>query len=267
MDLNFRKFGSGHPLIILHGLYGSGDNWLSIAKYFSGFCEVFMVDQRNHGKSPHHDQHNYDVLMADLKEFLDQQGITKAIILGHSMGGKVAMRFAMEFPWMVTRMVIADISPGSYLKNGDNNHLKVHEEIIDAMLNVDLDKATGLSDVEANLAEQLHDIRLIKFLLKNLRKDEDKAYSWKLNLPVLRNNLDALSDGLDLDKLKSLQIKSFPIMFIRGEESAYVGLKDQKLIKEIFPLSQMVSLKNAGHWLHAEQPERFARIVKRFILA
>ncbi len=164
-------------------------------------------------------------------------------------------------------MVIADISPGSYLNNGDNNHLDVHQRIIDAMLKVDLDKADGLSDVEASLAKQLPDERLIKFLLKNIRKDKDKTYSWRLNLPVLRNNLYALSDGLDLEKLQSLQIKSFPILFIRGEESAYIGLEDQKLIKEIFPLSQMVSLKNAGHWLHAEQPDRFAKIVKRFILS
>jgi len=226
-----------------------------------------MVDQRNHGKSPHHDQHNYDVLMSDLKEFLDHQGITRAIIMGHSMGGKVAMRFAMEFPGMVSRMIIVDISPGSYLNIGDNNHLKVHEKIIDAMLEVDLDKADGLSDVEASMAKHLPDERLIKFLLKNLRKDEDKTYSWRLNLPVLRDNLYALSDGLDLEKLQSLQIKSFPILFIRGDESAYLGLEDQELIKKVFPLSQMVSLKNAGHWLHAEQPDRFAKVVKRFILA
>jgi len=267
MKLNYRKIGSGHPLVILHGLYGSGDNWLSIGKSFSSFCEVIMLDQRNHGKSPHHEVHNYEVLMSDLKEFLDHQGITKAMILGHSMGGKVAMRFAMEFPGMVTRMLVVDISPASYLDDGDNRHLGVHEKIIGAMQKVDLDNSVGLSGVQSQLVDLLQDERLVRFLLKNLRKETGEGYTWRLNLPVLRNSLRALSDGLDIERLREMKISSFPILFIRGEESRYIGEEDRVLIKELFPLSQMVTLKNTGHWLHAEQPDRFARIVKRFILS
>ncbi len=268
MNLTFRKFGSGHPLIILHGLYGSGDNWLNIGKNFSGFCEVYLLDQRNHGNSPHNDQHNYEVLTTDLLEFLKQLGIEKTMILGHSMGGKVAMRFAMEFPGMLSKLMIADISPGSYLdSNGNNNHIKVHEKIIDAMMDIDLSKVSGLKDVDTQLAEYLEDDRLRKFLLKNLRKGKEDVYSWKLNLSALRNNIYALSDGLDPERINEIELKSFPVLFIRGEESEYIGDKDRDIIKSIFPLHQMVTLKKAGHWLHAEQPEQFARVIKRFILS
>ena len=255
-------------MIILHGLYGSGDNWLSIGKSLSGFCEVYLLDQRNHGNSFHHDQHNYEVLMTDLKEFLDQQGIEKTMILGHSMGGKVAMRFAIEYPGMITKLIIADVSPGSYIdKVNTNNHVRIHEKVIGAMMSVDLHAVNGLADVESHLAGYLPDERMRKFLLKNLKKGEDRRYFWRLNLKALKNNLSAISDGLDLERLKTLEVRGFPILFIRGDESDYIQADDMDLIKAIFPLSQMVTLKNAGHWLHAEQPEMFTRVVKRFILS
>lgn len=267
MKLNFRKIGSGHPLIILHGLYGSGDNWLSIGKSLSGICEVYLLDQRNHGHSPHGREHNYDVLMNDLREFFDQQGIGKAMILGHSMGGKVAMRFAMEFPGMLSKLMIADVSPGPYVDNDKNNHVKGHNKIISALMEVDLSVASGLSDIEAQLAGTIGDERLRKFLLKNIRKGDDHLYQWKLNLPVLKENLYKIADGLDLERMKTSKFNSFPVLFIRGENSDYIGENDKVLIKRLFPLSNMITLKNAGHWLHAEQAELFSKTVKSFILS
>lgn len=267
MILNYRKFGSGYPLIILHGLYGSGDNWLSIGKELSGICEVFLLDLRNHGSSPHADLHDYEVMMTDLKEFFEQQEIRTAILLGHSMGGKVAMRFAMEYPAMVSKLVIADVSPGSYVSEGINDHVKGHIKIISAMMDVDFSLAEGLADVEKQLSEHLDDERLRKFLLKSLKKNDNHLYEWKLNLPILRKNLYNIAGGLDLDLLKNSKLNSFPVLFIRGEDSDYIGESDGALIKSIFPLSNMLTIKNAGHWLHAEQPELFARAVKRFILS
>ena len=266
MKLNFRKIGSGHPLIILHGLYGAGDNWLSIGKSLSGICEVYLIDQRNHGSSPHGDEHNYDVLMNDLKEFFEEQSIGKAMILGHSMGGKVAMRFAMEFPGMISKLIVADVSPGPYLDN-NNDHVKVHHKIISAMMEVDLSVASGLSDIDNQLAGVLEEERLRKFLLKNIRKDKDQFYQWKLNLPVLKKNLSKIADGLDLERMKVSKFSSFPVLFIRGENSDYIGESDKVLIKRLFSLSSMITLKNAGHWLHAEQAELFTKAVKRFILS
>lgn len=268
MNLSFKKFGSGHPLIILHGLYGSGDNWLSIGKDFAGFCEVYLPDQRNHGNSPHHDEHNYQVLMADLKDFLDQNGILKAMILGHSMGGKAAMWFATEYPGRVSKLIVADISPDSYIDDDNiGGHWKTHESIIDALMKIDLSKAESLSAVDSELESSLPDSRLRKFLLKSLGKDEEKGYFWKLNLQALKNNLKELSDGLDFENISGKEFKTYPVLFIRGQNSNYVRQKDIDLIRQIFPLAQIVSLKNAGHWLHAEQAEKFTEIVKRFIIS
>ncbi len=267
MNLNFRKLGSGHPLIILHGLYGAGDNWLSIAKVLSGFCEVYLIDQRNHGSSPHASEHNYDVLTKDIKEFMDQQGIEKAMILGHSMGGKVAMRFALTYPHMLTKLIIADISPGSYTNDQNRNHIKTHERIIQSLMKIDLGKIESLSDADKQMKEFLPDERLRKFLMKNLKKGDDHHYQWKINLSVLKDNLYDISDSIGKDQLDSEGIRNFPVLFIRGANSDYIVEEDETQIKKMFPLSTLVSLKNAGHWLHAEQPDTFAKIVKRFIIS
>jgi pimeloyl-ACP methyl ester carboxylesterase len=267
MNLNFRKLGSGHPLIILHGLYGAGDNWLSIAKVLSGFCEVYLIDQRNHGSSPHVSEHNYNVLTDDIKEFLDQHGIEKTMILGHSMGGKVAMQFAIDYPHMLTKLIIVDISPGSYAHDDDRNHIRLHKSIIQSLMNVDLAKIGSLSDADMQMKEFLPDERLRKFLMKNLRKGEDHLYKWKINLPVLKDNISVISGGLDKTQMGSAGIRNFPVLFIRGANSDYIVEEDEILIKEMFPLSTLVTIKNAGHWLHAEQANTFAKIVKQFLIS
>lgn len=267
MKLNYRKLGSGHPLIILHGLYGSGDNWLTIGKSLSGICEVYLVDQRNHGDSPHGENHNYDVMTSDLREFLDDHNISSAIIMGHSMGGKVAMKFAMEFPGLVSKLIIVDVSPASYLDGETRAHLKLHTKIINAMTGLDTGFIKGLSDADKILSRDLPDERLRKFLMKNLGKNDNGNYYWKINLPVLKKNLENISDGLDETQMRESEIRNFPVLFIAGEDSDYVREDDKTLIKDIFPLANIVSLKNAGHWLHAEHPEMFTKIVRRFIIS
>ncbi len=267
MDLNFRKLGSGHPLIILHGLYGAGDNWLSIARALSGFCEVYLLDQRNHGNSPHAPDHNYEVLVNDLRDFLGQQGISRTMLLGHSMGGKVAMKFAIEHPGMVSKLMVVDISPGSYLDDSKRNHINLHRDIISALMQVDFSGVRSLSDADAKLKIHLKDIRLRKFLMKNLKKREDGQYQWKINLPVLMDSLSSISDGIIIDDYKGPGTRSFPVLFVRGADSDYVLDEDVDLIKRIFPLSNTATLKNAGHWLHAEQADMFTKTIKTFIIS
>jgi esterase len=267
MQLHYQKMGSGHPLIILHGLYGSGDNWITIAKALAGMCEVILVDQRNHGLSPHSDLLNYQVLAADLQELMDNLGIKIASILGHSMGGKAAMWFATSNPGRISRLIIADISPRSYLSDSaPSNHMEQHDEILSALKGIDLTPLNSIGEVDRQLETSLPAKRLRQFLLKNLRKNPNGRFEWKINIDAISRNLSNLADGLDLKSLKGMEFRQFPILFIKGEKSSYILEPDIDLIRLLFPLAQIVTIKNAGHWLHAEEPDLFIKIVRNFLI-
>jgi esterase len=267
MKLHVQRLGKGYPFIILHGLYGSGENWLTIAKNLSGICEVFLVDQRNHGRSPHSDQHNYQLLASDLLEMMNSHDLSKAVILGHSMGGKAAMWFAAQNPSRINRLIIADISPRSYLDNTlETNHSAYHVKVLESMLAVDFKKVSGLGDIDRQLETRLHDKQLRQFLLKNIEKEPGSGYYWRLNVAALLANLDNLSEGLESFLAEGKVYKQFPVLFIRGENSAYIGEKDVIVIGKLFPDAQIVTIRNAGHWLHAEQPTAFLSIVKKLLL-
>ncbi len=268
MELYFQKLGSGFPLIILHGLYGSGENWLTIGRALAGAGEIFLVDQRNHGASPHTEVMNYKVLASDLKEFMDQQGIRQAAILGHSMGGKAAMWFATENHGRVSKLIIADISPRSYLKDvGPSNHMEEHGEILDALKRVDLSAITSIGEVDRQIENDIPSKRLRQFLLKNLRKTESGTYEWKINVDSILANIPNLASGLDLEALKGQTFRQFPVLFIKGEKSPYIREPDLELIRQMFPLAQIVTIKNTGHWLHAEEPEMFTNMVRKFLIS
>ncbi|MCX6224536.1 MAG: alpha/beta fold hydrolase [Bacteroidia bacterium] len=267
MKLHVQRLGKGHPFIILHGLYGSGDNWLTIARSLSGLCEVFLVDQRNHGRSPHSDHHNYETLAADLLEMMDDYGLSNGVILGHSMGGKAAMWFAARHPSRVSRLIIADISPRSYLDNAlDHSHSAFHSMVIGSMLSVDFTNVTGLGDIDRQLENRLPDKQLRQFLLKNIEKEPGSGYVWRLNLPALLRNLDNLSEGLESFLAEGKIFNQFPVLFIRGENSGYIRETDIVMIRQLFPNAQIETIKNAGHWLHTEQPAVFAAVIKRELL-
>jgi len=264
--LNFTKIGQGHPLIILHGLYGSGSNWMSIAKKLSGFCEVYLVDQRNHGLSQHSNEHSYDAMMNDLISFMDEQGLKKAILLGHSMGGKTAIWTAINHPERISHLVVADISPLEYpLEEGARHHMQGHERIMKALLSLDLSKVNSFRDADQMLEADFPDKGLRQFLMKNLGKVEEGTYAWKLNLSGLLSNLSNLSKGIVPELISDEGYRQYPVLFIRGENSNYIQEEDEFGIKRIFPLAQIATIKNAGHWLHAEQPEIFIDMVKRFL--
>jgi len=266
-DLHFTKLGAGHPLIILHGLYGSGNNWLSIARKLAGICEVYLLDQRNHGRSPHSSEHNYKVLMEDLGQFMDEQELSKAMLLGHSMGGKTAMFMATHHPERVSRLIVADMSPLPYTREGERaDHIVGHEYIMNALKALDLSKLTNLREADEKLEAAFPESRMRQFLTKNLSKTKSGSYYWQLNLDGLMKNLHSLADGLGPEYFTSGGFRQYPVLFIKGANSHYIGETDEKAIKNLFPNSNLVSIRDAGHWLHAEQPEIFVKIVRKFML-
>jgi pimeloyl-ACP methyl ester carboxylesterase len=262
MDLFYRKYGEGPPLIILHGLYGSSDNWVSVGRELAENFAVYLIDQRNHGKSPHTADHNYDLMKEDLREFMEQHAIEKAIILGHSMGGKVAMFFAADYPEKISHLIVVDISPRSY-KTTSSSQLKMHESIIRAMYNIDFYGIQNRQEIDDILAKSIPQDRIRQFLLKNIHRSKDNEYSWSINIKTIKNELRNIMDGLDENQPA---ITGFPVLFIKGEKSDYIMNKDKEVIMNIFPYSDFETIPNAGHWLHAEQPELFMEKVNNFIL-
>ncbi|MFO7842476.1 MAG: alpha/beta fold hydrolase [Bacteroidales bacterium] len=265
MDLFFRKFGNGPPLIILHGLYGSSDNWVSVGRKLSAGFEVYLLDQRNHGKSPHSPQHNYHLLKEDLREFMDKQSIEKAIILGHSMGGKTAMFFAVDYPEKVNSLIVVDISPKSYIDT-KSTQLLSHSTIINAMYNVDFNHVNNRSDIDKMLSSSIPSKRVRQFLLKNVSRTKDNQFKWSLNLESISNELTNIMDGLDTDKFKKGKgVSGFPVLFIKGDQSDYIDSSDKTAIEIIFPFAEIETIPNAGHWLHAEQPGIFLNTIQKFL--
>ena len=221
MKLNFRKYGEGPALIILHGLYGSSDNWISIARELAYNFEVFIPDLRNHGNSPHTEEHNYEVLKNDIHDFMEMQGIKSASLLGHSMGGKAAMFFAADHSDKLDNLLVVDISPRSY-KSVDEPapHTVDHQNILQAMINVDFSKVDNRMDVDMMLAETVKSQRIRQFLLKNVKRKDKDSFCWKLNLEVLHRSMPEILDGLDPQKINNgLGLTGFPVLFIKGENS------------------------------------------------
>ncbi len=263
MELFFRKEGNGPPLVIVHGLYGSSDNWINIGKRLSEKHTVYMLDQRNHGRSPFADTHTYNNLRDDLEEFFEQHNIEKATLLGHSMGGKVAMWFAADFPEKVKKLIIADIAPKNYLLLKDDSQFYLHQNILLAMQEIDFSKIKSRNDVDDFMAEKLDNKQIRQFLLKNVVIDKNtKQYKWRVNAEVLYDYLEEIVSGVNKNWLDDrIPVTSYPVIFIRGMKSKYILPEDEKLINEIYPDSRIIDIPDAGHWLHAEQPEKFMQAV------
>jgi esterase len=267
MKLYHRKLGKGSPLIILHGLYGSSDNWLSIGRKLSEHFEVWMVDLRNHGRSPHSADHNYNVMAADLLELMYDNHLTKAIIMGHSMGGKVAMNFALKNAKMISHLIILDIAPKSYSSyiNIDFESLN-HKKIIEELLKFDFRGLETREQLDLAFSESIKDAPLRQFLLKNITRGYDDDFTWKINLMALYSNINEIIDGVNL-KPENLEddVADFPVLFVKGANSEYITLDDEEIIKLIFPYSEFVSISSAGHLLHIEQPEQLIKAIYNFL--
>lgn len=253
MELNFKKYGEGERvLIILHGLFGSLDNWQSMGKRFGEVYTTYIVDQRNHGKSPHADEHNYAAMAKDLEAFMDQHQIEEAYILGHSMGGKTVMQFAIENPQRVRRMVVADIAPKYYAPH--------HQDIIGALESVDLETMTDRKEVQEKISMSISNPGVVQFLMKGLTWSDKEKLAWKFNLKVLSEQIENIGE-----KLTGFAYFTNPTLFVRGENSDYITEDDLDVIEEIFPMAQYRTIDDAGHWLHAENPDQFFDEVISFL--
>ncbi len=267
MNLYFRKSGKGTPFIILHGLYGSSDNWFTFGKILSKQYEVFLVDQRNHGRSPHTQEHNYDLMVQDLAGFFEQHQIGKAIVMGHSMGGKTALLFALQYPALIDKLVVVDSAPKSYEDDpGFSKQLMQHKEIVSALVRLDLSLIHSREEADKILAEDIPDPRVRSFLLKNLKRHKNGRYSWILNIDAISRNLESIFNGFDRELWKDAGKEHyFPALFITGQLSNYVNDSDKKMIPEFFPNARIETIPGAGHWVHADQPDLFLNALLEFL--
>lgn len=254
MNLHYKETGSGKPLIILHGLFGMSDNFISIASELGNDYHVYIVDQRNHGRSGHSPVFSYEAMSDDLLEFLDDHDLEKAHLLGHSMGGKTVMQFAFDHPERVDRLIVADISPSARNSNDQ------HQNLIDIMLSLRLPKYESRLEVANVLEEKVPSYRLRQFLLKNLYWKDRSSLGWRLNLEVIRDNLREV-----FREINSTGTFEKPALFLRGEKSDYILDKDIEKIQKMFPNAVFETIENGTHWLHADNPEGFIEAIRRFL--
>lgn len=251
MQLNYKSLGEGQPLIILHGLFGSLDNWLSIGKELADHYKVYLVDQRNHGNSPHSDEFNYTVMAEDLHGFIQEHKLENPIIVGHSMGGKTAMKFALNYTELWDKLVVVDISPKSYPVH--------HDTILEGLSSINVGNLDSRKEADEQLSEYIDDFGTRQFLLKNLSR-KNGGFEWKMNLNVIKDNIEIIGEGME----EQLAIEK-DVLFIRGEKSDYIKDKDSILIVQHFPNAAIETIEDAGHWVHAEQPEKFLKVLMKFL--
>lgn len=252
MKLYSQKIGTGEPFIILHGLFGSSDNWLTIAKQLSENYSFHLIDARNHGKSPHTNEFGYDNMAMDVREYIQDHNLKNIVLMGHSMGGKTAMKIALEYPMRVQKLIIADIAPRKYSI--------IHNHIIEALLSIKTDNLESREQADIQLYQSIKSSTLRKFLLKNLYRDESNTYQWRINLEAICGNLESLGA-----QIKSSQNYDGDTLFVKGELSDYITAEDEADIHSLFPKAFIKSIPRATHWLHAENPEDFVTEIKRFL--
>ncbi|QCR24286.1 alpha/beta fold hydrolase [Pontibacter sp. SGAir0037] len=253
MKLHYKEMGHGKPLLILHGLFGTLDNWQTLAKRLAENYNVFLVDLRNHGRSPHSDVHNYDAMAADVLELIDDLQISTPAIMGHSMGGKAAMHFALTYPTRLTKLIVVDIAPKAYPPH--------HDEILDALKSVDIATVTSRNEVDEQLAKYIPqpDVRL--FLMKNLYRKEEGGFGWRMNLEALDKNYDNVSAAITSD----IPFKK-DTLFIKGGRSGYIKQDDIfGSIPHLFTQVEVETIPEAGHWVHAQAPDQVYDLVTTFL--
>ena len=244
--------GKGKPLIIVHGYLGMGDNWKTHANEFAKNYEVHLIDQRNHGRSFHSDDFNYDLMVEDLLVYLQHHQLKNIFLLGHSMGGKTGMLFAVTFPEMIDKLIVADIAPRYYPPH--------HESILKALNSVDFSLVKSRDDVDLIFKKYIPELGVRQFLLKNVYRKSKNEFAFRFNLESLTDNNDEVGDGLP-----DFTEYSGETLFLKGENSGYISTEDAYLIKSHFSNSKIVTIPDAGHWMHSENPNEFYRIVAEFL--
>lgn len=255
MKLFYRPFGDGgQPIIILHGIFGISDNWVSIGRRLSERFDVYILDQRNHGQSPHSDSFNYYALADDLYEFIQDHQLVNPILIGHSMGGKVAMNFALEYPQKVNKLIVVDMSTRQYPARQE------HMEILQAMLAVNFDEVKSRDEVKKIISKRIKSPRVRMFILKSLYRIGQSRLAWRLNIQSIYDNIDNVFEGITssytFDKAS---------LFIKGGDSGYIVDEDYDLIRKNFPNALFKTIEGASHWVHADKPDELCAVFSEFL--
>jgi esterase len=254
MQLFCRTFGEGKPLIILHGLLGMSDNWIMPARELEKTYRVILPDLRNHGNSPHSDDFNLQVLADDIVELIKTLGLDNVLLLGHSLGGRIAISVALQHPDLIKKLVVVDIAPRKYSGN------KSVANMMEAMSRVDFNTLLTLTDIEEFLARYIHDARVRSQAMKNLKRKTGKGFEWKANLPVIVKDIETLMTPVyeDVPFIK-------PVLYIKGGASDFIMDTDMKPIFLHFPNTTLRTIPNASHWVHVDEPELFLDEVITFL--
>jgi esterase len=252
MELNYKKIGDGFPVFILHGLFGSSDNWQTMGRNISeqGYS-VYLIDLRNHGHSPWSDEMNYNAMSHDVFKIVEKEKLNKIILMGHSMGGKAAMTFAGMHPNKIEKLIIVDIGPQRYLPH--------HDLILKALNAIDTKTIHERKEAELIVSNYIEDVSVRQFLLKNLYWKEKGVLDWRFNLPVIEASMNSILEAVNPPNFYG------PTLFIRGANSGYIEEKNFENILEIYTSAEIITIQNAGHWVHAEAPNEFYNVFKKFV--
>ena len=248
-----RVYGEGQPLIIIHGLFGMSDNWNALGKRFAEEFNVHIVDLRNHGRSFHSDDFSYNDMAEDIEKYIQSANLENPVVIGHSLGGKVAINLCCRKKIEFSKLVVVDISPKSY-------SIDFHKNILEVLNSISIKDFSSRAEIDEALSLDIKEFSVRQFLMKNLYRDQNKQFSWRFNIKVLKEKLDNISGAEFLQE--SIDT---PTLFLKGEMSNYINEDDEKLISTHFINSQLNTIVGSGHWIHAEKPELFYNYVMKFI--
>ncbi len=252
MRLHYETWGEGTPFLFLHGFLGSGDNWRTIARSLGLPARYYLIDLRNHGRSPHAAEHSYPAMVEDIIELIHSEGLDRVVILGHSMGGRAGMLLAMHYPDRVRALIVGDISPAA--------HAPVHLPILEALSSVSLE-VERREEVEAQLTRWIPEAPIRQFLLKSLARDAQGRLHWRWNLPVLIRDYPKMTAPIEGPPYHG------PVLFLRGQLSAFLTEDHFSLIQQLFPKAHILTIPNAGHWIHVDNPEAVKQAIREFWLS
>lgn len=251
VPLFHKIYGEGEPLIVLHGLFGMSDNWATFAKKMAQHRMVILVDIRDHGRSPHTNEFNYELVAEDIAGLMEDNWVHHADIIGHSMGGKAAIQLTHMHPDLVRRLAVIDIGPG---KNPDR-----HDSIFNALASIEINTVVSRKEVEATLSSYIQDIAVLRFIMKNLAREKKGGFRWKMNFPLLKDRFEDILAPVIIEKIVT------PTIFVKGEYSDYLDEYQLKIIKEHFENYSFQEIQGAGHWVHADKPDDFFQTIFDFL--
>ncbi len=252
MELYSRIDGTGFPVVILHGLLGSSENWREVSKRLGRTYRVYGVDLRNHGQSPHSEIMTYPVMADDLREFFERKEISEAHLLGHSLGGKVAMQFASSYSDRVKKLAVVDIAPKAYPPS--------QRSILTALQQLELQSFESFAKIDTTLASAVPETGVRQFLMKNIARVPNTGFQWRIDLDSIANNYDDLTKAII-----PAQKYDKPALFVRGGRSDYIQDANLASIREIFPRAELMTIASAGHWVHADATDEFLRVLTAFL--